>query len=126
MKRLAFVWCLFALVLACNKNPPDTSQLSPQGKQDLQRLNVIKVVNDASTAVIAANKATPQAASDTLTARVLTANKQVLDVIQANPTGYKDLALTAARNARDALPADLQALFDKYVSAVISALQAVQ
>lgn len=126
MKRLLPIAFMLALVLGCNKNPPDTSQLSPQGRQNLQRLNVIKVVNDASTAVIAANKATPQAASDTLTARVLTANKQILDVIQANPTGYRDLALTAARNARDALPADLQALFDKYLSAVIAALQAVQ
>ena len=122
---LALLCFVLAFLTACaGKRPPDTSQLSPEGRQSYTTLQVVRVVNDVTTAAIAANQANQL--TDTATAAVLTVNKQVLDVIAANPRGFKAQALVVFANARDALPADVQALIAAYLARVSAVLQEVQ
>lgn len=130
-RRRGIVIGLLVGMVACAGNPPpDTSQLSAQGRRDLQRLNVIKVVNDVSSAVIAANTATDAKGqpllSDTATAKILTVNKQVLDVIAEDPQGYRSQAISIVRNTRDALPAAINALIEQYLSQIEAVLNEVR
>lgn len=108
-------------VSGCANNPkPDTSQLSPQGVHDLQLVQVVRGVNDVTTAAIATNRA--GRLSDEYTAIVLRINKQVLDVIEANPANFKDAAAVTLKNARDGLPANIAAQIGPYLDAVRAVL----
>lgn len=110
---------------ACAGNPkPDTSQLSSKGLAAYKAVQVVRAINDVTTGAIAANK-TGQL-SDAATAHVLTINKQALDVVEADPVGYKAKALVTIKNARDALPAGVDALIAAYLQKTIAILNEVQ
>lgn len=118
-------FAVFALVSACSGNPkPDTSQLSADGLRAYKAVQVVRAINDVTTAAITANRAGQLA--DAPTAQVLTINKQALDVIEANPTDYKTKALVAIKNARDALPRPVDAVIATYLQKTIAILNEVQ
>lgn len=119
------LWAVIISAASCaSHTPPDTSQLSAQGHQDLKAIEVTKLVADADAAVIAANRAGK--ITDQVELQILGINKQVLDVLQAHPAGFVPLALTAVANSKQALPAEVQAVVDLYLAKVIAALQGVQ
>ena len=99
---------------------PNTTQLSRAGMLEYGGLQVVRLVNDATDAVILANKAGK--ASDALTAQVLTINKQLLDVIQTNPTTWKAIARAALKNALDTLPAAARADVRGYLGIIVDVL----
>lgn len=123
MKRLLVMVTALAAV-SCAHPKPDTSQLSPQGLRDYRATQVVKIVNDVTTAVITANKA--KQLSDAHAIAVLTIDKQVLDVIEANPVDFQAKAIVVFRNARDALPADVQAAIGVYLSKIADVLSEVR
>jgi hypothetical protein len=128
MKRFVYAVLLVAFVglaPACANNPkPDTSQLSAQGHRDYTATQVVKLVNDVTTAATTANAA--KKLSDAHTAAVLTVNKQVLDVVEANPVDFKAKAITVFNNARQALPGQVQGAIAGYLQQVASILSGVQ
>lgn len=123
MKRLVLIATALVAV-SCAHPKPDTSQLSAQGIRDYKATQVVKAVNDVSTAAITANKA--KQLSDAHTIVILTIDKQVLDVIEANPVDFQSKAITVFRNARDALPADAQASIGAYLEKVAAILSEVK
>lgn len=120
-KTLAIGFILALAFVGCARNPKPTD---PATLQVYQLDQVVKIVNDVTTGVIALNKAGQLA--DASTAQILTVNKQVLDVIEENPATARDKALAIARNARDALPATVRGLLDGWLDRVIGALQEVR
>jgi len=110
---------------ACAGNPkPDTSGLSPAGIRTYRTLQATKIVNDVTTTAIAANRSGQL--PDNATAQVLTVNKQVLDVITADPQSGLERALVIAKNAKDALPPTIKALVDGYLQRVVDILTEVK
>lgn len=114
------------LLAGCGgKTPPrDLSQLSAQGRIEYTADQVVKIVNDATDAVIAANRS--GVLRDDVEQKILTINKQVLDVVRDNPSNWRSLAISAIRNARQALPPNVDALVGQYLASVIGALQEVK
>jgi len=106
--KLAVCALLTATILhaaGCAGNPkPDTSQLSPQGLRDFKADEAVLIVNDVTTGVRAAvrSKVLPVAVG----AQLLTVNKQVLDVIAADPVGWSARVGVILKNGKDALPAE--------------------
>ena len=82
---------------------------------------MVKVVNDVTTGVIAANAAGQL--SDQAAAQVLNVNKQVLDVIQADKVTGVSKALVIVQNARQALPPNLVSLLSGYMQKLIDGLK---
>lgn len=122
---IAFALPAGAAMSACTATiKRDTSQLSAQGLSDLKKTAVVKLVNDATTAAIAANKA--GVLTDANERTVLTINKQVLDYFQADPHGTLAQALAIVRNARQALPPAVDAAIATWIQKTIDALLEVQ
>lgn len=122
---LMIVISFVATVPGCAAKKYDTSLLTAQEKQMLHLVDVVRGVNDVSTAAIAANKALTL--TDPATAAVLTINKQVLDTIQANPKGnWLGLVTPAIKNTRDALPLDVNQSIGTYVDKTLAILTAAQ
>lgn len=107
-----------SLVSACT---PKNVTVAPDAQQAFKTLQVIKVVNDVTTGVIAANAAGQL--SDQAAAQVLNVNKQVLDVIQADKATGVSKALVIVQNARQALPSNLVALLSGYMQKLIDGLK---
>jgi len=126
--QLALAVLLSAAILpaastaACVHHPPDTSQLSPQGLHDFKASEAMKKVNDVTTAAVAANRAGQL--SDAATQQILAINKQVLDYLNGTGTTTREKAIDIAKNARDALPANVKALVTAWVDKTIKALEA--
>lgn len=87
---------------------------------EVQLVQVVRGVNDVTTAAITANRAGQL--SDDATARILTVNKQVLDVIEARPIGYRAQALTVITNAKQGLPPALAAVVNPWLDKIVAAL----
>ncbi len=105
---------------ACALHSADTSQLSPQGLHDFKALEAVQIVNDVTTGVRAAvtSKVIPVAVG----AQLLTINKQVLDVIAADPVGWPNRIAVILKNGKDGLPAawrDRANLFLQQVAVII-------
>lgn len=122
-RRTSLVPICLALMLVASaacRTTQDTSKLTDQGLRNLKALQVTKVVNDATNAVIAANHS--GVVSDALELQILTINKQVLDAIEANPVTFGQAAFAIAKNARDALPAEVRTTVDRYLGALFDIL----
>lgn len=102
----------------------DTSQLSVQGHKDYTADQVVKVVNDVTTSAITASRAGKLKDNDER--MILTINKQVLDVIASNPTNWKELALSALKNARQGLPPAQAASIGPYLDIVVNVLSGMR
>lgn len=110
---------------ACSHNPkPDTSQLSAQGLHDYNATQFVKLVNDAQTAVITANKT--GRLSDVAERQVLTLIQQVRDVVRENPPDLPSKVRSVIKNARQALPPAVDAVVADYLSKVIGYLNEVK
>ncbi|CAB4190683.1 hypothetical protein UFOVP1196_89 [uncultured Caudovirales phage] len=117
---------LLSLVLALSIVPaaactPKNVTVAPDAQQAFKTLQVVKVVNDVTTGVIAANAAGQL--SDQAAAQVLNVNKQVLDVIQADKVTGVSKALVIVQNARQALPPNLVSLLSGYMQKLIDGLK---
>lgn len=126
IRRIALVLALAAVPVvagtttaACHHRV-DLSQLDAEGQSNFKRAQAAKLVNDVTTVAITANA--EGKISKAATAQVLTINKQVLDVISANPQGWKEKAMVVITNARQALPPDINAAISTYVDMIINAL----
>lgn len=120
LRHFRRTWSLLVLIVlsACAaKTPPN---LDPQAQLEFTADQVVKLVNDVTTSAIAANRAGKL--SDDLERQVLTVNKQVLDVIAANPTIWKTLAQATFANAVQALPRATQIAIDPYLQQVSAIL----
>jgi hypothetical protein len=122
------LWTLLALVLlallvaSCAK--PDTSKLSPEGWRAYRLLEVVQLANSATDAVILANKT--GILPDATAATILTINKQILDYATTNPRGTLQQVHVIIVNARQGLPAAVDALVGQYLAKVLALVQAVQ
>ena len=110
------------LTLPACRTAHDTSRLSPEGLRQYKSLQIVNVVNDVSQSAILANST--GALSQEATAAILTIDKQVLDFLETNPQGALASAAVIARNARDALPADVRVTVEGYIAKVIAVLEA--
>ena len=116
---------LAGLSLGCSNNPPpDTSQLSPVGLRDFHTAKFVDGLNSVTQTIIAANDLNKL--SDAHTAAALTVNKQILDYLAANPQATREKVFTAIKNARDALPADVDAVISGFILQVTNLLMEVQ
>ncbi len=103
MKGWLFVLPLL-FVLGCSGNPkPNTSQLSAQGLHEFKADEAVVIVNDVTTGVRAAVRA--KVLPVDVGAQLLTAHKQILDVIAADPVGWPNRISVILKNTKDALPA---------------------
>lgn len=119
--RHILVTFLLALSVACAGNPkPDTSGLDAEGLRNYQLLQVVKAVNDVTVSAVTANRANllPAPATDV----ILRINKQVLDIIDANPTDFTTLAVKAVDNARDALTPEMRTQINLYMERLLAAI----
>jgi len=122
MTKRITVWllaCVAASLVSC-AHP----QVAPEAQPGYRLVQVVRGVNDVTTGAIAANHA--GALSDDLERYVLTVNKQVLDVIQAHPSDYHELAVVVVHNARAALPPAVAALVNVWLDKTLAALQEVR
>jgi hypothetical protein len=116
--KVALVVLMVIPAYACANNPkPDTSQLSAQGHVNYTLDQVVKVVNDATSGAIAANRS--GVLKDEYERDVLSINKQILDVLATHPANWKDLAMQALKNGNDALPVATQNIIRPYLSTVL-------
>lgn len=118
MRGVLLVLALSLGTVACH---PNISNLPPASLQEYSADQVVKAVNDVTTAAITANH--QGALSNPAEQAVLTINKEVLDTIAANPQGYKAASLAMVLNAKQALPVTVQAAVNSYLDQVIGYLQ---
>jgi len=79
-------------------------------------LDLIRGINDVSNSAIAANSLPPpNDLPDALTSQILTVNKQLLDIIDANPSDLRGKLTVAITNARQALPKPLNTRIENYL-----------
>lgn len=122
MHKIRYAILFFALIIGgCAHRPPPTD---PATLHVYTLDQVVKAVNDVTTGAIAANKAGQLA--DATTAQILTVDKQVLDVIQADPQTARDKALVIVKNARDALSANVKAVLDGWLDRILAMLEGVR
>lgn len=100
------------------------AELSQQGLATKRQVEAIKVVNDVTDLVIAANAA--KVLSDSSTAKLLTVNKQVLDIMTLWPTDWKSRVLVVIQNAQQGLPPELAAQVPPVLNRLLNGLQGVQ
>lgn len=80
-------------------------------------LDLVRGINDVSITAINANALPPpNNLSDARTAQILIINKQLLDIIQANPTGLKAQLVVVITNARQALPKPIDTKVEGYLT----------
>lgn len=95
--------------------------IAPDAQPAYRQLQAVRIVNDVSSAAIAANRA--GTLSDPDTAQVLTVTWQVRDFIERNPATTTQRIIAAVQEGRDALPADVRGRVDRYLAAGIAALE---
>ena len=86
MKRALLVLLMLAVLPACTKAPPD---LSPEAVVAFHALRVIKVLDVARDAAIAANELTPPVIQTDATRTVVLWHKTAVQTIAATPGGWK-------------------------------------
>lgn len=100
---------------------PDVPRAATSEDQTARKLQVVKVVNDVTTAVITANSVGKL--SDQATAQVLNVNKQILDVLQADRVSGIAKALVIVQNTRQALPENLIPVLTTYMQQLVEGLK---
>lgn len=108
---------------ACPK-PRDVSTLSPAAQREAKLTEVKKVINDAIDATIAANRAGKLPLS--VTQAALSTDWQLIDIIDANPANVYERVMDVIRNARQALPAGINAqvaAFNELINGWLNSIQ---
>jgi len=113
---LAAAW---TFVMGCAK-----ANVAPDAQQAYKQAQAQKISHDFTRVVIQANK--DGRLTDALTETLLRINKQVSDVIAANPQGWLEQAKTVAKNGREALPPDLQLKIGALLDSLIQQLSEVR
>jgi len=90
-------------------------------------LNLIRGINDISITAINANSLPPpNNLSDVWTARILTINKQLLDIIQINPPDLRSKLTVSIANARQALPEPVNAKIEGYLTTLETLIREIR
>lgn len=129
LKRAALVLvvALSVLVLpSCSSNPkPDLSALPASAQHEYTIDQVVKLVNDSTTAAVTANHAglLPKEGEK----EILTINKLLLDVFSASPlpADWREVSLAIVAKRRLILPPFIDAAIAKYLTATLTALKGI-
>ena len=121
--RLSFV-LLFALaVTACGGNTPPN--LSPQGKSDFHKTQVVKALDLFRDTAIDANAQAPQLVTTDATRQIVLFHQSALKVIAATDAGWQATVNTLLDETLAKLPPADSAKLAPYVALLKAVLQGV-
>lgn len=121
---LALVSLLTSTILTtggCVKPSAAVAALPPASQTEYKLLQVVKVINDVTDSAIAANHA--GVLRDQHELIVLSINKQVLEIIEAHPDNFKELAMAAVKNAMSAFAPDVHFAVSLYIERLLLVIQ---
>lgn len=113
---------LLGFVSGCATTQPPV--VAPDAVRAFNNFKYIRLINDVSTGVTAGGRAGLVSQPAEVAFHLIV--KQVLDVFQADPVGARATALAIIKNARQGLPAPLQASIGAFLAELIGILNEVQ